>query len=73
MEFGMFHEFPSLPGRTDSEAFDEAMEQVEAPGWLNQIRREALVKQRTQRHQTNQVRLGNIGRACLSRELGTFP
>jgi alkanesulfonate monooxygenase SsuD/methylene tetrahydromethanopterin reductase-like flavin-dependent oxidoreductase (luciferase family) len=30
MEFGMFHEFPSLPGRTESEAFDEAMEQVEA-------------------------------------------
>ena len=30
MEFGMFHEFPSLPGRTDSEAFDEAMEQVDA-------------------------------------------
>src|SRR6202040_3915173 len=30
MEFGMFHEFPSLPGRTESEAFDEAMEQVDA-------------------------------------------
>src|SRR6476646_5643604 len=30
MEFGMFHEFPSLPGRSESEAFDEAMEQVEA-------------------------------------------
>jgi len=30
MEFGMFHEFPSLAGRTDSEAFDEAMEQVDA-------------------------------------------
>ena len=30
MEFGMFHEFPSLQGRTDSEAFDEAMEQVDA-------------------------------------------
>jgi alkanesulfonate monooxygenase SsuD/methylene tetrahydromethanopterin reductase-like flavin-dependent oxidoreductase (luciferase family) len=30
MEFGMFHEFPSLPGRSDSEAFDEAMEQVDA-------------------------------------------
>ena len=30
MEFGMFHEFPSLPGRTDGEAFDEAMEQVDA-------------------------------------------
>jgi len=29
MEFGMFHEFPSLPGRTESEAFDEAMEQVD--------------------------------------------
>ena len=26
----MFHEFPSLPGRSESEAFDEAMEQVEA-------------------------------------------
>src|ERR1700682_3862193 len=30
MEFGMFHEFPSLPGRTESEAFDEAMDQVDA-------------------------------------------
>ncbi|HEX3412454.1 MAG TPA: LLM class flavin-dependent oxidoreductase [Stellaceae bacterium] len=30
MEFGMFHEFPSLPGRTESEAFDEAMEQIDA-------------------------------------------
>jgi alkanesulfonate monooxygenase SsuD/methylene tetrahydromethanopterin reductase-like flavin-dependent oxidoreductase (luciferase family) len=29
-EFGMFHEFPSLPGRSESEAFDEAMEQVDA-------------------------------------------
>jgi alkanesulfonate monooxygenase SsuD/methylene tetrahydromethanopterin reductase-like flavin-dependent oxidoreductase (luciferase family) len=30
MEFGMFHEFPSLPGRSETEAFDEAMEQVDA-------------------------------------------
>jgi alkanesulfonate monooxygenase SsuD/methylene tetrahydromethanopterin reductase-like flavin-dependent oxidoreductase (luciferase family) len=30
MEFGMFHEFPSLPGRTENEAFDEALEQVDA-------------------------------------------
>jgi alkanesulfonate monooxygenase SsuD/methylene tetrahydromethanopterin reductase-like flavin-dependent oxidoreductase (luciferase family) len=30
MEFGMFHEFPSLPGRSESEAFDEAMQQVDA-------------------------------------------
>src|SRR5712691_10272080 len=30
MEFGMFHEFPSLPGRSETEAFDEAMAQVEA-------------------------------------------
>jgi alkanesulfonate monooxygenase SsuD/methylene tetrahydromethanopterin reductase-like flavin-dependent oxidoreductase (luciferase family) len=30
LEFGMFHEFPSLPGRSASEAFDEAMEQVDA-------------------------------------------
>ena len=30
MEFGMFHEFPSLPGRSEGEAFDEAMEQVDA-------------------------------------------
>src|SRR6202008_1073214 len=30
MEFGMFHEFPSLPGRAESEAVDEAMEQVDA-------------------------------------------
>src|SRR5215211_3175531 len=30
MEFGMFHEFPSLPGRSEREAFDEAMAQVDA-------------------------------------------
>jgi alkanesulfonate monooxygenase SsuD/methylene tetrahydromethanopterin reductase-like flavin-dependent oxidoreductase (luciferase family) len=30
MEFGMFHEFPSLSGRSETAAFDEAMEQVEA-------------------------------------------
>ena len=30
MEFGMFHEFPSLPGRSEGEAFDEALEQVDA-------------------------------------------
>lgn len=32
MEFGMFHELPSLPGRSESEAFDEAMEQVPPSG-----------------------------------------
>jgi hypothetical protein len=26
----MFHEYPSLPGRSESEAFDEAMEHVDA-------------------------------------------
>ena len=30
MEFGMFHEFPSLPGRGENEAFQEALAQVEA-------------------------------------------
>jgi alkanesulfonate monooxygenase SsuD/methylene tetrahydromethanopterin reductase-like flavin-dependent oxidoreductase (luciferase family) len=30
MEFGMFHEFPSMPGRGETEMFDEAMEQVDA-------------------------------------------
>jgi alkanesulfonate monooxygenase SsuD/methylene tetrahydromethanopterin reductase-like flavin-dependent oxidoreductase (luciferase family) len=30
MEFGMFHEFPSLPGKSETAAFDEAMEQVDA-------------------------------------------
>jgi alkanesulfonate monooxygenase SsuD/methylene tetrahydromethanopterin reductase-like flavin-dependent oxidoreductase (luciferase family) len=30
MEFGMFHEFPALPGRSDTEAFAEAMQQVDA-------------------------------------------
>ena len=25
MEFGMFHEFPSLPGRSETEAFDEVI------------------------------------------------
>ena len=29
MEFSMFHECPSLPGRPESEAFDEAMDQVD--------------------------------------------
>jgi alkanesulfonate monooxygenase SsuD/methylene tetrahydromethanopterin reductase-like flavin-dependent oxidoreductase (luciferase family) len=30
MEFGMFHEFPSLEGRSETEAFDEAFAQVDA-------------------------------------------
>ena len=30
MEFGMFHQFPSLPGRTDADTFAEAFEQIEA-------------------------------------------
>ena len=30
MEFGMFHEFPSVPGRTETEMFDEAMEQIDS-------------------------------------------
>jgi alkanesulfonate monooxygenase SsuD/methylene tetrahydromethanopterin reductase-like flavin-dependent oxidoreductase (luciferase family) len=30
MEFGMFHEFPSMPGRGETEMFAEAMMQVEA-------------------------------------------
>ncbi len=30
MEFGMFHEFPALPGRSDTECFELAMEQVDA-------------------------------------------
>src|ERR671938_994317 len=30
MEFGMFHEFPSLPGRSETDAFDEAMAQIDA-------------------------------------------
>jgi alkanesulfonate monooxygenase SsuD/methylene tetrahydromethanopterin reductase-like flavin-dependent oxidoreductase (luciferase family) len=30
MEFGMFHEFPALSGRSESESFDEAMAQVDA-------------------------------------------
>ncbi|MBV8493440.1 MAG: LLM class flavin-dependent oxidoreductase [Alphaproteobacteria bacterium] len=30
MEFGMFHEFPSVPGRAETEMFNEAMAQVEA-------------------------------------------
>ncbi len=29
MEFGMFHEFPSVPGRTETEMFDESMEQID--------------------------------------------
>ena len=30
MEFGMFHEFPALPGRSEADAFDEAFAQVDA-------------------------------------------
>src|SRR6202051_2578369 len=30
MEFGMFHECPWMPGRGETEAFDEAMAQVDA-------------------------------------------
>src|ERR1700691_3270541 len=30
MEFGMFHEFPSMPVRGETEMFDEAMPQVDA-------------------------------------------
>jgi alkanesulfonate monooxygenase SsuD/methylene tetrahydromethanopterin reductase-like flavin-dependent oxidoreductase (luciferase family) len=30
MEFGMFHEFPSVPGRTETEMFDESMAQIDA-------------------------------------------
>src|SRR6202047_2866303 len=30
MEFGMFHEVPSVPGRGETEMFDEAMEQIDS-------------------------------------------
>jgi alkanesulfonate monooxygenase SsuD/methylene tetrahydromethanopterin reductase-like flavin-dependent oxidoreductase (luciferase family) len=30
MEFGMFHQFPSVPGRTDADTFAEAFEQIDA-------------------------------------------
>src|SRR5712672_4194277 len=30
MEFGMFHQFPALPGRAEREAFEEAFAQVDA-------------------------------------------
>ncbi len=30
MEFGMFHQFPSLPGRSDADTFTEAFEQIDA-------------------------------------------
>lgn len=30
MEFGMFHEFPALPGRSQADAFEQALAQVEA-------------------------------------------
>ncbi len=30
MEFGMFHQFPSLPGRPDADTFAEAFEQIDA-------------------------------------------
>src|ERR687883_673788 len=44
MEFGMFHEFPSMPGRGETEMFDEAMAQIDAAErwgldfmWLSEI------------------------------------
>src|SRR5467141_2462265 len=30
MEFGMFHQFPALPGRAEREAFEESFAQVDA-------------------------------------------
>src|SRR5436190_4171130 len=30
MEFGMFHEFPSVPGRSEMQMFDESIEQIDA-------------------------------------------
>src|SRR6478735_7705258 len=30
MEFGMFHQFPALPGRSEREAFEEGFAQIEA-------------------------------------------
>src|SRR5438094_9006532 len=30
MEFGMFHQFPVVPGGSESEAFEQAFEQVDA-------------------------------------------
>src|SRR6516225_4874188 len=30
MEFGMFHQFPSLPGRSDADTFAEAFAQIDA-------------------------------------------
>ena len=30
MEFGVFHQFPSLPGRSDADTFAEAFEQIDA-------------------------------------------
>jgi hypothetical protein len=30
MEFGMFHQFPALPGRSDAENFAEAFAQIDA-------------------------------------------
>jgi len=30
MEIGMFHEFPSMPGRSETEMFDEGMAQIDA-------------------------------------------
>src|SRR4029077_6096825 len=29
MEFGMFHQFPALPGRSEREAFEEAFAQID--------------------------------------------
>jgi alkanesulfonate monooxygenase SsuD/methylene tetrahydromethanopterin reductase-like flavin-dependent oxidoreductase (luciferase family) len=30
MEFGMFHQFPAVPGASDADSFGQAFEQVEA-------------------------------------------
>jgi hypothetical protein len=50
----------------------ETMKEVDAAAWLNQIPRELLVKQRTERHQADPVPLVSISRASPSRELGAF-
>ena len=30
MEFGMFHQFPVVPGQSETDAFEQAFEQVDA-------------------------------------------
>src|SRR5260370_278339 len=61
MEFGMFHEFPSMPGRGETEMFDDAMAQGDAAErwgldvmWLDEIH---IERERTYRNKAPPIRV----------------